>query len=965
MAALRGVLVAFLVLCVQRTSAFYYGQFPDNFAWGVSTSAYQTEGSWNEGGRGPSIWDTFSKSPGKIKDGSNGDQASDSYKKYREDVQLLKQLGVKYYRFSISWSRVLSNGTLASRNEEGIQFYKNLVQELKNNNIEPVVTLYHWDLPQKLQDMGGWDSSSIVTYFAQYSELMFKELGPQVKMWITINEPYDVAWYGYGTGSQAPGIKEPGTKPYAVGRNLILAHVRVYKLYKESYAPSQGGKIGIALNSDWKLPKTNSQEDRQAADRAKQFMLGWFASPIFGNGDYPEVMKTRAGSRLPSFSPQEIIDNRGSSDFFGINHYTTKLVENSPSMDAGESYSKDLGVKESFDPTWDGPSEKKIYPEGMRELLKYIKSTYGNPVVYVTENGVGDCGTIVDETRVNYLKNYIDQVLQALKLDHVDVRGYFVWSLIDNFEWSAGYTKKYGIYKVDFERGGRDRTPKASANFYRDVITHNGFPTTWKTFDAANYIRQDLEDRDDFIKGQFPHGFAWGVATSAYQIEGGWNADGKGPSIWDVRSHKGWNYNRQTGDVACDSYHKYKEDVQMLVRLGVSHYRFSIAWSRVMADGTLHTINSKGIEYYNNLINELLANNIQPMVTLYHWDLPQALQDIGGWQNDKIIEYFNDYARLCFSSFGDRVKLWITFNEAFVVAWLGYGIGVFAPGVSSADTGAYEVAHNIIRSHTRAYRTYETSFKTLQQGQVGITLDCDWKEPQTYSTTSRYAAERALQFKLGWFANPIFGNGDYPSVMKRKVADKSRRQGYPKSRLPEFTPEEIQQNRGAFDFLGLNHYTTNLVREEIRDINWHSYESDQDIDTSEDPCWNTTESGWLRVNPWGIRRLLKWIKDRYGNPPVYVTENGVSDKGEMMDYSRARYYTFYINEVLKAVRRDGCDVRGYMAWALMDNMEWTSGYSQKFGLYYVDFNDPKRPRTAKHSASVYSKIVADNGFGYV
>lgn len=201
--------------------------------------------------------------------------------------------------------------------------------------------------------------------------------------------------------------------------------------------------------------------------------------------------------------------------------------------------------------------------------------------------------------------------------------------------------------------------------------------------------------------------------------------------------------------------------------------------------------------------------------------------------------------------------------------------------------------------------------------------------------------------------------------MKRKVADKSRRQGYPKSRLPEFTPEEIQQNRGAFDFLGLNHYTTNLVREEIRDINWHSYESDQDIDTSEDPCWNTTESGWLRVNPWGIRRLLKWIKDRYGNPPVYVTENGVSDKGEMMDYSRARYYTLYINEVLKAVRRDGCDVRGYMAWALMDNMEWTSGYSQKFGLYYVDFNDPKRPRTAKHSASVYSKIVADNGFGYV
>ncbi|KAK3084655.1 hypothetical protein FSP39_017015 [Pinctada imbricata] len=938
--SMLSVLVA-LVTAADDTT-FYYGDFPSDFAWGTATAAYQIEGAWNEDGRGPSIWDTFSHTKGKIVDNSNGDQAADSYHKYKEDVQLLKKLGVTHYRFSISWSRVLTNGSVFSRNQKGIDYYNNLIKELISNNIVPFVTLYHWDLPQPLEDMGGWPNRKIVDYFAAYADFVFNEFGSKVKHWITFNEPSVFLTLGYGNGEHAPGkTSAPGTDPYLGAHHVVLAHAQAYDIYNRKYRALQGGRVGITLNVDWKQPKTSAEADFNAAQRSLEFFLGIFANPIFLDGDYPQVVKdtvaaksTRQGlsqSRLPTFTPDEIAKNKGSSDFFGLNHYTSRLVSNREGVASTPNIFDDIGTVEEVDDSWIGAKSSwlKSYPQGLRKLLDYINVKYNYPQVYVTENGFSDCGDIEDGLRLSYVKNYTNEILKAINLDRCNVSGYFLWSLIDNFEWARGYTERFGIVKVDYERGGRDRTPKQSYHFYKDLIKRNGYAPDWDTM----YIHQDLEDRDDFLTDIFPRDFAWGTATSAYQVEGGWNEDGKGPSIWDKFSHDGRIANRQTGDVACDSYHKYREDVKMLKMIGVminmswltpvSHYRFSIAWSRVMADGTLRTVNAKGVHYYNNLIDELLANNIEPMVTLYHWDLPLALQDLGGFQNDSIVDYFNDYARFCFSMFGDRVKLWITYNEAFVVSWLGYGIGVFAPGVSSADTGVYKVAHNIIRSHVKAYHTYDDHFRSKYHGQVGITLDCDWKEPLTFDAENRYAAERALQFKLGWFANPIFG---------------------------------------ASDFLGLNHYTTNLVRHLERDINWHSYESDQDIDTSESPCWNRSRSDWLRVNPWGLRRLLKWVKDRYGNPPVYVTENGVSDDGEIQDESRSRFYRLYINEMLKAIKRDGCDVKGYMAWSLMDNFEWTSGFTQKFGLFNVNFDDQNRPRKPKNSVSAYSKIISDNGF---
>jgi beta-glucosidase/6-phospho-beta-glucosidase/beta-galactosidase len=472
---------------------------------------------------------------------------------------------------------------------------------------------------------------------------------------------------------------------------------------------------------------------------------------------------------------------------------------------------------------------------------------------------------------------------------------------------------------------------------------------------------------DDFLYDTFPEGFLWGTATSSYQIEGGWDADGKGEQIWDRWTHQGGRVrNNDTGDIACDSYNRYEEDIRIMSNMGVDFYRFSLSWARILPDGTIGTINEPGIDYYNRLIDGLLAAGIEPMVTLYHWDLPQALQEHGGWENVSIVQHFNDFAALCFERFGDRVKLWLTFNEPWVVTWLGYGIDVFAPGVYGPDVTTYVVTHHIIKSHAEAWHTYDRQFRATQHGKISITLDIDWKEPLTNSTADIQAADRAVEFKLGWFANAILVNGDYPEVMKTNIARKSFEEGRSESRLPEFTFDEKIRNYGTYDFLGINHYSTSLVRHQVHGTEWPSWEMDRDVDEYQDPSWPSSGSDWLKVVPWGIRRLLVWIKDHYGNPEVFITENGVSDipaeHGTLNDHFRVNFYREYINNVLKAVKLDGCRVIGYTAWSLMDNFEWNDGYEATFGLHRIDFDDPTRARIPKLSAEWYTTLIANNGW---
>ncbi|XP_070575688.1 cytosolic beta-glucosidase-like [Ptychodera flava] len=490
--------------------------------------------------------------------------------------------------------------------------------------------------------------------------------------------------------------------------------------------------------------------------------------------------------------------------------------------------------------------------------------------------------------------------------------------------------------------------------------------------DSDRFVYDQFTDptRDSLMRGKFPPTFAWGVATAAYQIEGAWDEDGKGPSIWDVYSHKEGNvYQNHNGDVACDSYHKIDEDVKMLKELKVSHYRFSLSWARILPDGTVKTVNQSGLTYYRNLIDRLLEANIQPMVTLYHWDLPQALQDAGGWENDTTIVHFNNYADLCFRELGDKVKLWITFNEPYEFIREGYETGCLAPGLEHQGTTVYRVAHNVIKAHAKAWHTYSNTYRERQNGYVGITLVSNWPIPASDSKTDIEATERFLQFMLGWFAHPILVNGDYPEIMKQDVLRKSREQGLTSSRLPTFSKNEKTLTKGTADFLGLNYYTTRRVRHAASPALPAGYMEDQDLKYWHDQDWPTSGASWLRPVPWGFRKLLHWIKERYGNPPLYITENGYCDSGadadkerQLSDNDRVKYYISHISELLKACRLDGVDVRGYMAWSLMDNFEWSDGYSYRFGLYHVDFDDQNRPRTAKTSAKVYSRIIQDNGF---
>lgn len=456
---------------------------------------------------------------------------------------------------------------------------------------------------------------------------------------------------------------------------------------------------------------------------------------------------------------------------------------------------------------------------------------------------------------------------------------------------------------------------------------------------------------------KFSNDFIWGTATSSYQIEGAHDADGKGPSIWDsFCTIPNRIKNNQNGNVAIDHYHKYKEDVALLKSQGFKAYRFSISWSRIMPDGK-GKINEEGILFYSNLIDELLKNDIVPWVTLYHWDLPLALEmENDGWLNSDIVKSFEEYAKVCFVRFGDRVKNWITINEPWVVAILGYGQGVFAPGrVSNSEP--YLAAHHLILAHAKAVKLYKTNFKN-QKGVIGITNNCDWREPLTDKPADIEAAERALLFFLGWFADPIYF-GDYPQVMKDRLGD----------RLPKFTEEEKALITNSSDFFGLNHYTTMYASEdnhtgEVSSVYGNGgISEDQDVILSQDKDWPLTAFNWSVV-PWGCYKLLDWISKRYNNPDIYITENGFAcndtlENGEVNDLDRLDYYRQYLEACNQAIK-SGIKLKGYFAWSLFDNFEWASGYSVRFGINYIDSKTLKR--IPKASALWFKKIIKNKGW---
>jgi len=440
---------------------------------------------------------------------------------------------------------------------------------------------------------------------------------------------------------------------------------------------------------------------------------------------------------------------------------------------------------------------------------------------------------------------------------------------------------------------------------------------------------------------EFPEGFLWGTATSAYQIEGSPLADGAGPSIWHRFTHTpNLVHDGDTGDVACDHYRRYLDDVSLMRTLGMSAYRFSTSWSRVLPRGR-GAPNPAGLDFYDRLVDALLEHGIAPMVTLYHWDLPAALDDLGGWLNPDIPKWFAEYAAIMFTRLDDRVTMWATLNEPWVVTDGGYLHGVLAPG----HRNRFETpiaTHQLLRAHGAAVQAYRAE----GNHRIGIVVNLEPKYPASDDPADLAAAARADAYMNRQYLDPVF-LGRYPEELREVFGEA----------WPEWPVEDLALIKQRIDFVGINYYTRSVTRFDAHAWPLRAAPVRQKRATY-------TDTGW-EVFAQGLTDALVSVKERYGNPPTYVTENGAAffdppavEGDHLADPLRVDYLRKHITAVHAALE-DGADLRGYFVWSLLDNFEWSLGYSRRFGIVHVDFETQKR--TLKDSALFYSRVIASKG----
>lgn len=440
---------------------------------------------------------------------------------------------------------------------------------------------------------------------------------------------------------------------------------------------------------------------------------------------------------------------------------------------------------------------------------------------------------------------------------------------------------------------------------------------------------------------EFPEAFLWGSATSAYQVEGSPLADGAGPSIWQRFTRTpGLVCHNDTGDTACDQYRRYAEDAALMRTLGMNAYRFSISWSRVLPEGR-GAVNASGLDHYDRLVDALLARDIAPAPTLFHWDLPAALDDRGGWLNPDIAHWFADYASILFRRLDDRVTMWTTLNEPWVVTDGGYLHGTLAPGHRSVFEAPI-ATHHLLRAHAAGVQAY----RAIGKHRIGIVVNLEPKYPASDSAEDRAATARAHAYMNRQYLDPVF-LGQYPKELAAVFGEA----------WPEWPADDLAFIRQPIDFVGVNYYTRSVTRFDA--LSWPLRAA-----AVRQTRATYTETGW-EVFPQGLTDTLAWVKARYGNPPVYITENGaaffdppVVDGDHLSDPLRVDYLRQHLT-ALHAALAAGADVRGYFAWSLLDNFEWSLGYSKRFGIVHVDFESQKR--TPKDSARFYSRVIASRG----
>jgi len=434
-------------------------RFPAGFQWGAASAAYQVEGGWDADGKGESIWDVFCRRPGAIEGRDTGAVACDHYRLWREDVGLMAGLGLNAYRLSVSWPRVMPAGTGAV-NQPGLDFYDRLVDALLERNIRPLVTLYHWDLPQALQERGGWAAPEAPAWLAAYAGEVGRRLGDRVSDWVTVNEPEVIAFAGHAAGVHAPGLRD-WSLALRVAHSLLLAHGQAAVALR---AAAPGSRVGIALNLSPCHPAGSSEEDATAAARQDGYLNRWFLDPLFGRG-YPADMVELYGGLLPASAVREVEGWTGGLDFLGANYYRRRVVRAGPARPLGAEPVTPAGAAVTA-MGWE------VYPDGLHELLLRLHRDYHAPEILVTENGaafddVMAGAAVADARRVDYLAAHLGSAAAAIA-DGVPLRGYFVWSLMDNFEWSFGYGRRFGLYYVDY--ASQRRIQKASGRWYRALI---------------------------------------------------------------------------------------------------------------------------------------------------------------------------------------------------------------------------------------------------------------------------------------------------------------------------------------------------------------------------------------------------------------------------------------------------------------------------------------------------------------
>lgn len=446
--------------------------FPKDFLWGTATAAYQVEGAWNEDGKSESIWDRFTHTPGKIEDASNGDVACDHYHRWRDDVALMHALGLPAYRFSIAWPRILPEGR-GKVNQPGLDFYNRLVDALLEANITPFVTLYHWDMPQVLQDQGGWAERATAEAFVEYADVVSRHLGDRVKHWVTHNEPHVAAFLGYQVGIHAPGITD-GASAVKASHHLLLSHGWSVPIIRQNSARAQ---VGIVLNTALATPASSRGEDADAARQVDGRVQRWFLDPLYGRA-YPAdiVAEFAAAGCLPDggafVQTNDLRAIAAPTDFLGLNYYNRSLVKQDALANGGP-FPNHVRVPDAeyTDMGWE------IYPDGLYQLLCRVYFDYRPSKIFVTENGASYSdapdarGSVNDQRRIDYLREHFAAAQRAIAAG-VPLAGYFVWSLLDNFEWAKGYTQRFGIVWVDYKT--QQRIPKASARWYQQVVARNG-----------------------------------------------------------------------------------------------------------------------------------------------------------------------------------------------------------------------------------------------------------------------------------------------------------------------------------------------------------------------------------------------------------------------------------------------------------------------------------------------------------